>query len=198
MPRLVDHDDRKDVLARAVWALVARHGLEVVSMRSVAAQAGVSVGRLQYYFASKDDLLLHSLARAHQWMETRINERVAHTNGTDRDMLITILDELLGEHPDTAVAIRVHAAYAARAADDPRMAAVLTDGDEEIRALAVSVIARSQNAGHTPPDIDPEHDGYALWTLARGLGNDVAIYAAPVQRARETLNHVIQRVTPAP
>lgn len=198
MPRLVDHDDRKDVLARAVWALVARHGLEAVSMRAVAAQADVSVGRVQYYFASKDDLLLHSLSRAHRWMEARINDRVAHTDGTDRDMLITVLDELLGEHPDTAVAIRVHAAYAARAVDDPRMAAVLTDGDDELLALAIRVIAQSKAAGHAPPNIDPEHDGYALWTLARGLGNDVAIYGAPVQRARETLHHVIQRVAPTP
>lgn len=198
MPRSVDHDARKAGLARAVWTLVARSGLEAVSMRSVAAQAGVSVGRVQYYFASKDELLLHSLEHAHRWMEARIGERVAQTGGDDRDVLIAILDELLGEHPETRTAIRVHAAFAARGVEDSRMAAVLTDGDEEILALAVAVVAGSQAAGRVKPEGDPQRDGYALWTLARGLGTDVALYGAPVQRARQTLEHFIERLAPAP
>ncbi len=195
VPREVDHDERRSTLAAAVWTLVSRNGVEAVSLRSVAAQAGVSMGRVQYYFTSKDELLRHGLLHAHQRMENRIRQRLAETDGDDRAVLVAILDELLGEHPETRDAIRVHAAFAARAVD-PRMAAVLTDGDEEILALAVSVIAQARGAGAAGFDVDPELDGYALWTLARGLGSDVALYDAPVERARQTLNCFLQRVAP--
>ncbi len=155
------------------------------------------MGRVQYYFATKDDLLLYSLDHAHRRMEARIVERVEAVGGDERSMLITILDELLGEHPETRDAIRVHAFFAARASDNERMAAVLTDGDAEILALAVAVIAQAKAAGRVAADVDPELDGYALFTLARGLGSDVALYGAPIDRARKTLEHVIRRVAPA-
>lgn len=111
-------------------------------------------------------------------------------------MLVTILDELLGEHPETRDAIRVHAFFAARAASSEHMAAVLTDGDDEILALAVRVVARAKASGRAAADVDPDRDGYALWPLARGLGNDVALYGAPIDKARRTLTHFINRVAP--
>ncbi|WP_227997424.1 TetR/AcrR family transcriptional regulator [Nocardia australiensis] len=197
MPRLVDHHERKSALAHAVWTLVARNGLEAVSLRSVAAEAGVSMGRVQYYFATKDELLLHSLEYAHRQMEARISARLAEAGGDEREVLVTVLDELLGEHPEARDAIRVHAFFAARAADSERMAAVLTDGDDEILALAIRVVAQAKAAGRVAPDVDPDRDGYALWTLARGLGNDVALYGTPIDKARQTLTHCVNRVAPA-
>ncbi|MCF7550902.1 TetR family transcriptional regulator [Pseudonocardia sp. WMMC193] len=195
MSRSVDHEARRADLAAAVWALVACGGVESVSLRSVAAEAGVSMGRVQYYFATKEDLLLHGLEQAHLCMEARIEKRVAATGGDAREILATILDELLGEHPRTRDAIRVHAAFAARAVD-ARTAAVLTDGDEEILALAVAVVAQAREAGRVGADVDPELDGYTIWTLARGLGTDVALYGAPIDRARATLARALARVAP--
>lgn len=197
MPRQVDHDARRTALAEAVWRLVARGGVEAVSLRSAAAEAGVSMGRVQYYFASKDDLLLYGLEHAHRRMEARIHARLAEAGEDERSILVAILDEMLGEHPETRDAIRVHAAFAARAVD-ARTAAVLTDGDDEILALAVSVIAQAKESGRTAPDVAPELDGYALWTLARGLGSDVALYDAPVEQARTVLNRFLARVAPGP
>jgi AcrR family transcriptional regulator len=199
--RTVDQDAqdvRKAALAGAVWRLVARSGLEAVSLRSVAAEAGVSMGQVQYYFATKDDLLLYSLEYAHRRMEARITERLAGAGGTDREMLVTILDELLGEHPETRDAIRVHAFFAARAEDDQHLAAVLTDGDDEILALAVAVVAQAKAAGRLGQDADPDRDGYLLFTLARGLGEDVALYRAPLDRARATLHHALRLFAPGP
>lgn len=193
-----DHDAQQAALAAAVWDLVARSGLEAVSLRAVAAAAGVSMGRVQYYFATKDELLIHSLRHAHRRMEERIRHRLAGTDGSDRAVLLAILDELLGEHPETRGAIRVHLAFAARALDDERVAAALTEGDEEILALATRVVAQARAAGRVGVDVDPERDGHALWVLARGLGTDVALYGAPVQQARLTLEHLVGRVAPAP
>jgi hypothetical protein len=122
-------------------------------------------------------------------MAARITARLAqqNTSADDRDVLFAVLDELLGEHPETHDAIRVHTFFAARAGKDERLAAVLTDGDDELLALAVSVIALARSAGRVGRDVDPELDGHALWALAGGLSTDVALYGAPIERAREVL-----------
>jgi AcrR family transcriptional regulator len=62
VPRVVDHDERRREITYAVWYLLATRGPDAVSLRSVAAEAGVSVGRIQHYFASKQDLLRHGCA----------------------------------------------------------------------------------------------------------------------------------------
>ncbi|MEQ3551644.1 TetR family transcriptional regulator [Pseudonocardia nematodicida] len=188
MPRSADHTARRAEIADAVLALVARAGTEGVSLRSVAAEAGVSMGRVQHYFTGKDELLLHALARSHQRMETRIETRATATGGTDRDVLATILDELLGEHPETRDAIRIHAAFATREVDE-RARAILTDGDDEILALAVSVV----RAAGSP---DPDTDGYALMMLTSGLSHDVVLHGAPLDRARRTLRAALDRLAP--
>jgi AcrR family transcriptional regulator len=42
--------------------VIGSRGLEAVSLRDVAAQAGVSMGAVQHYFASKDQMLLFALS----------------------------------------------------------------------------------------------------------------------------------------
>lgn len=189
MPRTVDHETRRTEIADAVLTLVARAGTEAVSLRSVAAEAGISMGRVQHYFPSKDALLLHALDLSHRRMEARIEERARSTTGSERDVLATILDELLGEHPQTRDALRIHEAFAARHLDR-RAREILTDGDDEILALAVRVVA---DAGSP----DPDTDGYALMALTAGLSADVVLRGAPLDRARRTLTAMLDRLAPA-
>jgi AcrR family transcriptional regulator len=61
VPKVVDHDQRREELAHAVWAVVARAGVEGATVRAVAAEAGWSMGALRYYFATQDGLLRFAL-----------------------------------------------------------------------------------------------------------------------------------------
>lgn len=61
MPKQVDHAQRRQEIVDALWRVTARDGLTGVSFREVAAEAGVSVRRVQYYFGTKAQLLLASL-----------------------------------------------------------------------------------------------------------------------------------------
>jgi len=57
MPRLVDHEERRRTITGAVRRVVARAGLEAATFQAVAAEAGVSVRLVQYYFGGKEELL---------------------------------------------------------------------------------------------------------------------------------------------
>lgn len=73
MPKLVDHDERRELIVDATWRLIERGGFERATMREIASEAGFAHGALSRYFHNKESLLAAAFVRAH----TRTNERAA-------------------------------------------------------------------------------------------------------------------------
>jgi AcrR family transcriptional regulator len=163
-----------------------------MSLRAVAAEAGVSMGRVQYYFATKDELLMSGLRLAHRRLEARIEERLRGTRGSDRDILWAMFDELLGEHPETREVIRVSSIFEVWAHDDARVAAVLTEGDDEILTFIEGLVRRTRGG----EDLDPRQEAKVLFTLAGGLAGDVVMFGRPIDEARATLAYHFDRLLP--
>src|SRR5699024_5131185 len=46
------------LIAEAAWNIIENEGIEKVSIRRVAAEAGMSPGALRHYFSTKDEMLL--------------------------------------------------------------------------------------------------------------------------------------------
>ena len=61
--------------------LIARHGLEGVTMRAVAKEAGLSYGSLFHYFTSKDELLMHAVQQLMASQTKRVNEFSSQYSG---------------------------------------------------------------------------------------------------------------------
>ena len=82
VPKRVDHEERRRQIADALLRTAAARGLHATGMREVAAEAGVSLRLVQYYFGTKEELLLagmqhlavrfadHALTRIRQVKET--------------------------------------------------------------------------------------------------------------------------------
>src|SRR5262245_63737541 len=62
IPRRVDHGERRSRIAEAILRIAATRGLDEVSLRDVAAEAGVSMGQVQHYFATKSEMLRFACA----------------------------------------------------------------------------------------------------------------------------------------
>lgn len=62
MPKIVDHDERREALCLAAAKLIHEEGLEAATVRAIARAASCSTGVLAHYFADKDDLVAHVLA----------------------------------------------------------------------------------------------------------------------------------------
>ncbi len=54
MPRIVDHEQRREEILEQCSSLFASQGYAALSMRGIARSLGVSTGTLYYYFASKE------------------------------------------------------------------------------------------------------------------------------------------------
>jgi DNA-binding transcriptional regulator YbjK len=97
--------ERVEQILRATLAVIGRGGVAAVTHRSVAEEAGVPLGSLTYYFASKQELLREAL-RLHVAEDAGRLRRVAselleqHASG---DRVVETFAALLGSgHPDIA------------------------------------------------------------------------------------------------
>lgn len=63
MPKIVDHDQRRAELVDALWRVVTRDGVAAITIRSVAAEAGVPPGLVSYYFPDRAALLAGAMRR---------------------------------------------------------------------------------------------------------------------------------------
>ena len=57
MPKIVDHDERRKVIVEALWRVIARDGAHEVSVRHVAAEAGMPKSSIGHYVGTMPQLL---------------------------------------------------------------------------------------------------------------------------------------------
>lgn len=57
MPKIVDHDERRRIIVEALWRVIARDGAHEVSVRHVAAEAGMPKSSIAHYVGTMPQLL---------------------------------------------------------------------------------------------------------------------------------------------
>ncbi len=113
MSRDSERELRRARIAEAVCALADEDGMDGVTLRDVAARAGVSMGAVQRCFRTKDEMLLFALEYVSERVTGRLTGDLARA-ATE----IAMLDEA------HATEARVWLAFAARAAVSPPLAEV--------------------------------------------------------------------------
>ncbi|RTQ92485.1 TetR family transcriptional regulator [Lysinibacillus telephonicus] len=94
MPKIVDHEERKALIAKATWNVIARDGLEGASVRSIAKEANLSLGAVRHYFNTQEELLEFAM----QLVEEQVIERIMeHTKNPlpPKQIAINMLMELV-------------------------------------------------------------------------------------------------------
>lgn len=188
MPKRVDHEGRRQRIAAALLAVVSRDGLDAVSLRHVATEAGVTAGMVQHYFPSKEHMVHHAMGVASTRYEHRITEKLAHL-GTEPSPLLVIRVLLGGLIPTTdaeAEDARVALAFQAYAANNPAAAARLGEGNRVLIGY-ISELLESIDAGGD----DPRLTATTLLATAEGLA--IAILSAelpPTDAARALDTHL--------
>lgn len=73
MPRVIDTDERNRRVTEAAWRVLVREGIPALSVRKVAAEAGLPPSSLRYTFPTQASLRI----RAYELVVERLAERVA-------------------------------------------------------------------------------------------------------------------------
>ena len=154
-------------LLDALMTIIAERGLEQASIREVAAAAGVSIGSVQYYCRSKDEMLQMSFEHVTRRILDRATsiERTGHVGAVLRRGLL----EFLPLDEDRGVEARVYLAFAARAAVSPNLAAVQHRLMSESRTLCAQALEVAHERGQARSDLDAEAAAAAIVAMVDGL-----------------------------
>lgn len=171
MPKKVDHQERRERIATALMRVAANHGLEAVSLRHVAAEAGVTSGMVQHYFPTKKAMMDFAMTSASARYEARMTEAVAELGDKPpaRDLVGAMLTTLLPRDESERADGRVALAFLSYAATKRAAAEGLDEGNAGMREFIAEQIRSAQSAGETAVGLDPESAATALFALAEGL-----------------------------
>jgi AcrR family transcriptional regulator len=162
MPRQVDREERRREIAAAVLRLVATRGVEAASLRAVAGEAGVSMGAVQHYFTTRDEMLRFALAHGNTLLAERGTRLLAeYQPATPHEAFRLFCRLLLPLDEDSRTAARVWAGLISRGCvDEPtrKLAAIayanLTDFVVRQIRDALPGAATAQQARHLVSVID--------------------------------------------
>lgn len=174
MPAVVDHESRRHHVARIAADIIARVGMDAVTMRQIATEAGFSTAIVTHYFASKQDLLLHTYRTAAENAQARLTEAQARDNCD----LLGCLEALLPRDEASRQDWRVFLAFWHTAVLDPLFAEEQAAQALKARALLRGVIEARLRAGLAAAA--EEIDGLAQHLLVIVIGVAVQAVFDPV------------------
>ena len=167
MPKQVDHRGRCEAIARALWRVVEQRGVTQLTMRVVAQEAGMSLGQLQHYFASRAAMLSFAMDFASEQTSARVHQGLGKLGDRPhpRDVLRLTLAEMLPLHADARATSRMSAAYVLEALHDEAVHEQACRGLVQGRALVEQLVRQAIADGHIDSGRDPATETNLLLAL---------------------------------
>jgi AcrR family transcriptional regulator len=188
-----DHEARRLEIAAAVWSTVSKHGIQGTTMRRVAAEGAVSVGRIQHYFSSREELLRYSCQAMIDTAAAGVLDQAPHSGPQGDQAALQAVRRLLVHAFDQSAAYRqgarVWAAYVAQAVVDDGIAAVVIQAQQGLESEVARLLAV---AGR-----DPSAARY-LVALSEGLAQRTLTGALDAQAAIHEVDQAMDHRCPAP
>jgi AcrR family transcriptional regulator len=190
MPKKVDHRERRTLIADALMRVAADQGLPAVSLRHVAAEAGVSAGMVQHYFRTKDEMMAFAIEAVRDRSQARVAAAVGRLGAAPppRLLLRTLVAALLPLDEETRGDGRVALAFLAYAATRPATAQPLRDDTAQMVGFMASLL----------PGPQPAPAAAALLALMEGLGLYLLGGQYTPEQALEALDTHLDRLFTAP
>ncbi|TLS51548.1 TetR family transcriptional regulator [Paenibacillus antri] len=189
MPKIVDHEEKRKLIAETAWRIIESKGIEHASIRAVAAAARLSPGALRHYFTTQDELLMFIV----DYYLTRGTQRVEYpTIGSlpmeaAKEALLTLLPTA----PDKRTATGVWWVFAIRSLTSAALQGKkdeLTDGLHGLTAAVLELLAK---AGLLPPTLDTKLETLRLAAVVEGL--TILALLRPELYTPETIESIVRR-----
>jgi AcrR family transcriptional regulator len=204
VPKRVDHEERRRQIADALLRAAATRGLHATGMREVAAEAGVSLRLVQYYFGTKEELLLGAMQHLAVQFGTRAMARINRLKEAERpvrprDVIAAILTEALPADDEMRTFYVIYTAYLALSLTNPALpiTPLVKNSDTVIDVMAAQLRA-AQAVGDTPIHLDPDLEAFSLTAMSAGLATSILAGQSSAEQAQAVIDYHLDRLFPAP
>jgi AcrR family transcriptional regulator len=195
VPKIVDHELRRQELVAATWQVMARTGIIGVTTREIAREAGVSTGVLAHYFADKEELLAAALRLSHQQVYARIYERTQGLLGLDAIRVVML--EALPLDEQRLLEAQIETNFQSLALGNSGLRELQHEEFERFWELLHYRVCEAQKLGQIWAGSDPSDITHELIILVEGLSLEAVLYPsrATPQRQCQTLNAILDRLS---
>jgi AcrR family transcriptional regulator len=197
VPKRVDHTQRRAHIAEALVRVAAREGLHAVTMRAVAAEAGMSLNLVQYYFDTKAQLVHAALRHLEQQSHERWTARLESLDDPDsaRACLEAFVAEALPADEASHTFRLVWTSYAVLAMTDPELAEQpFVEGPNRLERQLTDILAKAQAAGEIAARLDVSVEAARLLSLSHGVGTSVLVGQRSASQALEVMRYHLARL----
>jgi AcrR family transcriptional regulator len=204
VPKRVDHEERRRQIADALLRTAATRGLHAAGMREVAAEAGVSLRLVQYYFGTKEELMLFAMQQLAAQFATRAMAQIskikqAQDPVSPRDVIAAILTQALPADDERRTFTVLYTAYFALSLTDPALAiGPLVKNSNAVAGVVASQLRAAQAVGDTPAGLDPDLEALSLLAMSAGLGTSILGGQSSPGQAQAVIDYHLDRLFPAP
>ncbi|MEJ7648801.1 MAG: TetR/AcrR family transcriptional regulator [Nakamurella sp.] len=154
-------------IADAAVTVVARDGFDVLSVRTVAREAGVSGGTVQHHYDTRNALLLAAFAHT----VDAITSRLIHSDlaGAVQEVVTRLCEQALPLDDERRRECIVWTALSAAASTHPELAHWQRRAVTLFTATLASIIRDARTAGELPQSCDPDVAAAVLVAVVDGL-----------------------------
>jgi AcrR family transcriptional regulator len=159
-------------LAEAAVRVVARDGFDVLSVRTVAREAGVAAGTVQHHYATRERLLLAAFDYTVEVLENRIGSSAPSGAALDepiRPHLRRLLREMLPLDEQRRQECVVWVALTAAAAAHPELSDAHRKASLLLRTTIRGIVSAGVDRGDLPDGLDPAEAADTLAAVVDGL-----------------------------
>ena len=157
-------EDRRTALVRAAYRQIAERGFEGLRTREVAAEVGVNVATLHYYFPTKEKLIegvvQHAMARFRSTLEA------VGPSGNLVESYLTGVRRLLTKEPQLGT---VMGELSLRSTRDPELARIMQDMNETWHRTVRALLRRAARQGQIARELDSDTVAALIVAVQAGL-----------------------------
>ena len=152
MPKVVDHDERRERIAEAAWRIIEREGPDGASLRRIARETGRTTGAVTHYFRDKRELMAFAFGLVVDRSTSRMARAAAEASVTEALAQLLPLDE--ERRRETTVWLALMSA----SLTDPDLAVELRQRYRRAREATLPMfrMALEETRGEDPDDVADE------------------------------------------
>jgi TetR/AcrR family transcriptional regulator, transcriptional repressor of bet genes len=181
---------RKRQITDAVVRITVKGGLSSATFREVAAEAGVSVRLVQYYFGTKDQLLLETQRHVAERSVARMQRLLADSGDTPRDVLSTIMRSFVPVDDESRDAMLMYVALFTASLLDPMLK---RKEAAEVPSSLRRVFAEQLHRAKLRSGVDAEQEALVLLTMVTGLAQGVLDGLLTADEAFDAIDYALAR-----
>lgn len=185
MPKIVDHEARREEIAQALWRVVRRDGIRAASVRTIATEAGWSAGAVRYYFPDQDGLLNFAMDQ----VSRRVGERISliEPKGTPTEIALQYLEQVIPLDSERQAEFDVWLSFTAQALAESGEGGLrenLPPVHSDLRQLCQSLLDGLAESGGLRDNLDLKLEAERLHGLIDGLSLHATIQPGKTTPAR--------------